>query len=155
MGRRGPPPVPTQLKLLRGETRPSRLPVNEPKPSDELPAAPGWLSPDALRVWDRTVTELGIMGMAHAADTDSLVVYCTAVVNHARAQQLLDAAGPLIKGVEGNVVRNPAVAVVHASSVVINRYAREFGLTPAARVNLGRPPADLPRSRDLAERLLT
>jgi P27 family predicted phage terminase small subunit len=155
MGRRGPAPVPTRLKVLHGETRPSRLPANEPIPREAAPEPPGWLSPDALRVWDRTVAELTAMGMAHAADTDSLVVYCTAVVNHARAQQLLDVAGPLIKGVEGNVVRNPAVATVNAAAVIINRYAREFGLTPSARVNLGRAPADLPRSRDLAERLLS
>lgn len=155
MGRRGPAPVPTRLKVLRGETRPSRLGTGEPVPRDAAPVPPPWLSPDALRIWDRTVAELTAMGMAHAADTDSLVVYCTAVINHARAQQLLDAAGPLIKGVEGNVVRNPAVAVVHASSVVIGKFAREFGLTPAARVSLGTPPQGIQGSRDVAERLLS
>ena len=155
MGRRGPAPTPTRLKILQGETRPSRLPANEPRPRDAPPEPPDWLSPAALRVWDRTVRELTAMGMCHAADTDSLVIYCTAVVNHARAQQLLDVAGPLIKGVDGGVVRNPALSAVNAASVIVNRYAREFGLTPSARVNLGRVPDDLPRSRDLAERLLS
>ena len=32
MGRRGPAPTPTKLKLLRGETRPSRINRAEPKP---------------------------------------------------------------------------------------------------------------------------
>jgi P27 family predicted phage terminase small subunit len=154
VGRRGPAPTPTRLRMLHGESRPSRLPVGEPVPRQALPVPPVWLSADARAVWDRAVAELDAMGMCHAADTDSLVVYCTAVVNHARAQQLLDVTGPLIKGTEGGVVRSPAVAVVHASAAVINRFAREFGLTPSARVNLGRPPSDLPRSRDLAERLL-
>ena len=155
MGLRGPPPVPTRLRILRGETRPSRLPAGEPIPRDARPYPPDWLSPAAIQVWDRTVFELTAMGMAHAADIDALVVYCTAVVNHARAQQLLDAAGPLLKGSEGQVIRNPAVAVVHAASAIIHRFAREFGLTPSARVSLGTFPSDMPRSRDVAERLLT
>jgi len=155
MGRRGPAPTPTRLKVLHGETRPSRIPAAEPVPRDVRPVPPPWLNSEARAVWDRTTAELAAMGMCHAADTDSLVVYCTAVVNHARAQQLLDAAGPLMKGTEGGVVRNPAVATVNAAAVIINKYAREFGLTPSARVNLGRPAADLPRARDLAERLLS
>jgi P27 family predicted phage terminase small subunit len=140
--------------MLHGESRPSRLPVGEPVPRDTPPVPPDWLTKEARQVWDRTVVELAAMGICHAADTDSLTVYCTAVVNHARAQQLLDVTGPLIKGTEGGVVRSPAVAVVHAAAAVINRFSREFGLTPSARVNLGRPPDALPRSRDLAERLL-
>ncbi len=155
MGRRGPAPTPTKLRMLRGESRPSRLPQGEPVPRDAPPVPPRWLTAEARAVWDRVTAELGAMGMCHAADTDALVVYCTAVVNHARAQQLLDVTGPLIKGAEGGVVRSPAVAVVHASATVISRFAREFGLTPSARVSLGHPPDELPRSRDLAERLLS
>jgi P27 family predicted phage terminase small subunit len=155
MGRRGPAPVPTRLKVLHGETRPSRIGGAEPVPRAALPVPPAWLAAPARAVWDRTVAELSAMGMAHAADTDSLVVYCTAVVNHARAQQLLDTTGPLIKGVEGGVVRSPAVAIVNAAAVIVNKYAREFGLTPSARVNLGRQQAELPRARDLADRLLS
>lgn len=155
MGRRGPAPTPTRLKVLRGETKPSKLGVGEPEPGPGFPEPPPWLSREARQVWDRTFKELSAMRMCHAADRDSLVIYCTAVVNHARAQQLLDKAGPLIKGVEGNVVRNPAVAVVHASSLIVNRFAREFGLTPSARVNLARPPAAFEDSRALAERLLS
>lgn len=155
MGRRGPAPKPTRLKVLHGETRPSRLPTAEPRPRVASPVPPRWLSAEAREVWDRTTAELEAMGLARAADTDSLVVYCTAVVNHARAQQLLDRAGPLIKGVEGGVVRNPAVAVVNATAATVNRYAREFGLTPSARVNLGRRPEDFEDTRALADRLLS
>lgn len=155
MGQRGPAPKPTRLKVLQGVTKPSRLPVNEPVPRAGLPEPPGWLSDEARLVWDRTVSELRAMGLAYGADRDSLVIYCTAVVNHARAQQMLDITGPLIQGTEGGVVRSPALAAVNHAAVIVNRFAREFGLTPSARVNLGRPPADLPRSRDLADRILS
>jgi P27 family predicted phage terminase small subunit len=116
---------------------------------------PEWLSADARQVWHRTVAELTAMGMAHAADSDALVVYCAAVVTHAKAQQLLDAAGPLIKGHDGGVVRNPACTIVNHCAVIIGRYAREFGLTPSARVNLAHPAPDPEGTRVLAGRLLS
>lgn len=155
MGSRGPAPSPTRLKLLKGETRPSRIGHGEPVPRAAEPVPPGWLSPPARDVWDRTVTELDAMGLAHAADADALTVYCCAVVNYARAQQLLDRSEPLLRGSDGGVVRNPAQQMANACAVIIGRFAREFGLTPSARVNLARPGPDYESSRHLAERLLS
>lgn len=155
VGLRGPAPKPTRLKLLQGETRPSRIGDGEPQPREARPEPPGWLTADARAVWDRTVRELAAMGMCHAADTDSLVVYCNAVVNHARAQQLLDHSHVLVKGANGGLVRNPANTVVAHNAIIIGRYAREFGLTPAARVGLSTEPAEPEDTRQLAARLLT
>ena len=155
MGQRGPVPAPTKLKLLHGETRPSRLGPPDPQPREELPEPPGWLTPTAREIWDRTVSELEAMGLAFAADRDSLVVYVNAVVNHARAQQLLDQSGVLLKGEHGGVVRNPANTVVNHNAAIIARFAREFGLTPSARVGLTGEPAEIEESRRVAARLLT
>ena len=51
MGRRGPPPKPTRIRLLQGN--PSKRPINkrEPKPPDGSPRCPAWLSPEAKRTW--------------------------------------------------------------------------------------------------------
>ncbi|MBV8971766.1 MAG: phage terminase small subunit P27 family [Sphingomonadaceae bacterium] len=154
MGRRGPPPRPTRLKLLQGETRPSRIGSPEPQPREHPPEAPTWLAVEARAVWDRTVAELDAMGMAFAADADALAVYCNAVVNHARAQQVLDRSGVLVKGADGGIVRNPANTVVNHNAAVIARFAREFGLTPSARVGLA-GEAEPEDSRRLAARLLS
>ena len=155
MGQRGPAPKPTKLKLLHGETRPSRIGPPDPQPRETAPEAPGWLAVEARAVWDRTVAELKAMGLACAADTDALVVYCNAVVNHARAQQILDRSGVVIKGVDGGIVRNPANAVANHNAAVIARFAREFGLTPSARVSLTGEPREPEDARRLAARLLS
>lgn len=155
MGRRGPAPQPTKLKLLHGERRPSRVGQPEPQPRENLPRAPDWLTIEAHEVWDRTVAELDAMGLAYAADTDSLVVYVNAVVNYVRAQKILDLSGVMIKGVDGGVVRNPANALVKQNAVLIGRFAREFGLTPSARVGLTIELRDPEDTRDLAARLLS
>lgn len=155
MGRRGPAPQPTNLKLLHGESRPSRVGGPEPQPRESLPSAPDWLTGEAVEVWDRTVSELDAMGLAFAADRDSLVVYVNAVVNYVRAQKFLDLAGVMIKGVDGGVVRNPANAIVKQNAVLIGKFAREFGLTPSARVGLTVEARDPEGTRELAARLLS
>ena len=155
MGQRGPAPTPTALKLLRGETRPSRIGSGEPQPRSAGPEPPGWLDDDARAVWDRTVVELEAMGLAYASDTDALVVYCNAVVTHARAQRLLDRSGVLVRGTGGQLVRNPATTVISHTAQIVARFAREFGLTPAARVSLQATPGEPEDSRALAARLLS
>jgi P27 family predicted phage terminase small subunit len=155
MGQRGPAPTPTNLKLLRGETRPSRIGSGEPMPREALPEAPDWLADDARAVWDATVPELGAMGLAYAADTAALVVYCNAVAVHARAQRELDEHGVLVDGAHDVRVRNPAATVVSHSAAIISRYGREFGLTPAARVGLTASPPEPEDARALAAALLS
>src|SRR5450759_5153800 len=47
MGRRGPAPTPTKVKMLRGETRPSRLTLHEPLPSPDVPEIPADMDAEA------------------------------------------------------------------------------------------------------------
>lgn len=136
MGERGPAPKPTALRVLHGETRPSRVNANEPMPRAGLPDAPSWLEPATREVWDRTVAELAHMRVLTSADRDALVVYCQAVVHHARAVREVAATGLLIEGKDGYPVKNPAMQFVRDQAVLIKVMAGQFGLTPAARVGL-------------------
>jgi hypothetical protein len=54
VGQRGFAPAPVALKVLKGETRPSRL-GNSPGPVDP-PAKPAALSAEATEVWDRILS---------------------------------------------------------------------------------------------------
>jgi hypothetical protein len=67
MGRRGPRPTPTPLRLLRGETRPSRVNFRAPQPLRDLPAKPADLAPRAAAVWDEVIAGLGHTGVLSAA----------------------------------------------------------------------------------------
>jgi P27 family predicted phage terminase small subunit len=118
-----------------------------------------WLSDEAKVIWDRTVAELATMGLAYSADVDSLVVYVNAVKDYAAAQRIIDRVGVMIKGQSREserptLVKNPACTVVNYYASVITRYAREFGLTPAARVAFANAPAGEQQPHEL-ERLLS
>ena len=137
MARRGPAPTPTALKILRGETRPSRLNRHEPRPVGDLVPIPADLSPEAEAVWRRVLREFGQTGVIRGADADVLRIYCETVARYAQASRLLDASGPLIRGARGGeLVKNPLHQIVRDNAVLIRSLAGELGLTPAARVGL-------------------
>lgn len=141
MGRR---PVPTALKILRGETRPSRVNRDEPRPVGQLVAPPDDLSSEAGAVWRRVLREFGHTGVIRGADGDVMRIYCETVARYERASRLLDQSGPLVRGARsGELVKNPLHQIVRDNAVLIRSLAGELGLTPAARVGLhanGRTP---------------
>lgn len=143
MGRRGPARRPTMLRLVEG-ARPDKVNQDEPQPRPVDPEPPEeWteLGPDLceqLLVWNRTVDQLRGMGLAFAADTDSLVAYVEAVVVHRRASRQLAATDCtlLVTGAQGNLVKNPLLQIQRDAAAVIRAFAREFGLTPSARASV-------------------
>lgn len=154
MGRRGPPAQPRQLKLLKGETRPSRLGAPEPEPSREAPEAPVWLAPAASEAWRLACRELEAMELLSSADREVLVLFACAVADYAKGQQLLDSSGLVLKGRDGNAVRNPLVAITRDRALLVARLARELGLTPTGRAQLGALGTAVP-DESAANRLLS
>lgn len=132
MGRRGPAPSPTNLRVLKGD-RPYRINRDEPKPRDELPEPPGWLSAGGRGEWDRIMPDLVAMGTAKQADSSALAAYCEAVALLATLAEVVARTGPLLVGADGAVHKNPAVSQFRDASASVRLWAREFGLTPSAR----------------------
>lgn len=95
MGRRGPAPTPTAVKLRQGETRPSRVKRMEPLPRRRAPAMPHGMDEAAQRVWRRVVREMRGSDVIVGADADVLRCYCEAVSRYAQAAQLYAASSPL------------------------------------------------------------
>lgn len=150
MGRRGPAPQPTRLRLLHGvEDR--YINHNEPQPGVGLPEAPDEMDDASHAIWDYILAELDVMGLATRPDRDQLFAYCEAVRLHAQAVAMVHRAGPLIKDRDDYVRLNPAVRVMHQAARTMLLFAREFGLTPAARVHLTAQKV----AEDHAERLLS
>lgn len=154
MGRR---PIPTHLKLLRGNPGKQKLP-NEPRPEQlpELPDPPPHISGYAADEWWSIGRALYRLGLLTEIDNAALACYChsygqwrMAAESLARMQNndpLMN--GMIIKTKYGDAAANPLVAIVrkHAGDVV--RFAAEFGLTPAARsrINAG-VQAENPQSK--------
>lgn len=136
MGRRGPAPKPTKLKLLMGE-RNSRINPAEPISRDTTPEPPEGISPEVRDIWDYTLAELQYMKVVTAPDRDALMAYCEAVVLHRKASAILAKSPILVKGVmDKTLVRNPAIAIQRDAAHAIRVFAQEFGLTPSARTRI-------------------
>jgi len=132
MGRRGPAPKPTALRLLHGD-KPSRINQAEPRPRDQPPQRPAWLSPAAADEWDRIAPDLAAMGTAKAVDALGLAAYCEAAARFRAASDMVAQTQVLIVD-RDNVPRvNPAVRVARDASYEMRMWAREFGLTPSSR----------------------
>src|SRR3989337_534358 len=93
MGRRGPPPKPTALKLLQGNPGQHRLNQAEPKPASVVPNRPGWLLPNAKREWSRLVQELQELGLLTNLDRAALAGYCQAYARAIRAEAVIEEKG--------------------------------------------------------------
>ena len=136
MGTRGPAPKPTRLKIIAGETRPSVINYAEPIPAGGPLTPPVDLRDEARVVWERVIAALGATGVLTSADKDLLRLYCEAFVRYQEAEAMLSKTGPLIKGRAGEYVKNPLHQIVRDNADAVKKYARELGLTPAARVGL-------------------
>lgn len=136
MGRRGPAPTPTALKVLHGNPGHRRLNDAEPRPRVADPEPPGWLSPVARVEWDRIAPELSVMGTTFEADAVSLAAYCETVAVFVEACGLVATMGTVITDDEGGLRRNPAVRIAQDAGNQLRAWAREFGLTPSARAGI-------------------
>lgn len=139
MGKRGPRPTPTNLRVLHGD-RADRINFDEPKAPEGLPECPPEIADDVRAVWDYTLAQLAIMGTATPADRDALLVYCEAVVTHRKASALLAKSGILIRSAKGgHLIRNPVVQIQRDAAATLRGFAQEFGLTPSARSEIRMP----------------
>ncbi|GJF04950.1 phage terminase small subunit P27 family [Pseudonocardia sp. D17] len=154
MGKRGPAPTPTVLKLLHGERHRDRINSDEPTPRPADLQEPDGASDEVLAVWRRIVAELEAMNLAFPSDADALRCYCEAVVTHHKASAILKRTPVLVKGIHGNMVRNPALQIQRDAANTIRAFAQEFGLTPSARSSIratdaaGGVPDDNPFAAD-------
>jgi P27 family predicted phage terminase small subunit len=152
MGRRGPAPKPTKLRLLHGD-RKDRVNTSEPLPAEGLPECPDSTREDVREVWDYTLDQLAAMGLATPADRDALYAYCEAVVLHREACRLVAKSGVLLRGIHGNPIRNPALQVMRDAAQVVRALAQEFGLTPSSRSQIVTTPESA--AHGSGERLLS
>ncbi|WP_205666070.1 phage terminase small subunit P27 family [Aquabacter cavernae] len=103
---------------------------------EDVPAAPDWLTDDALAEWERTLPILmKERRTLTLADLASFANYCTAVGQVAEAARILKDGGLIFMGPSGPK-RHPAVVIRSDGLTQARQLAAELGLTPASR---GRP----------------
>jgi P27 family predicted phage terminase small subunit len=123
----GRKPVPTALKLLRGN--PGRRPIEadlEPQPEPVLPTCPRQLGTVAKREWRRIAPELHKLGLLTRIDRAALAAYC------ATYQQFIEAEVAIRTAAPDCDVRS-VMRIQAAALTLMHRYLVEFGMTPASR----------------------
>lgn len=145
MGRRGPPPKPTALRLLSGN--PSRRPLNpgEPQPKKTRPVCPAWLKDEAKREWRRVVPELERLGLLTIVDRAELAGYCQAWARWQEAEQAIDKYGTVLKTPQGFVQTSPYVTQARNALETMRRFASDFGFSPSARSRVSSGAEEAPK----------
>lgn len=133
----GRPAMPAKLLLLhgRGEGKDSagRPVAPPPKFKREAPEPPEWLSTEAREEWERVAPGLQRLDLLKPEDRAILVAYCETWDTYMTAVLKVRADGMTIVNPETGLERqSPVVKIMQEAGRDLLRYAREFGLTPAA-----------------------
>jgi P27 family predicted phage terminase small subunit len=134
MGRRGPRPQPTALKMLRGN--PGRRPLNDREPQHAALMsldAPENLTGDARVEWDRVVEALTSAGQVTEVDRGTLIAYC---LKFGQWQELEAEAKKhpfIVRAPSGYPIPNPAIGMANRCFALMLKAAAELGITPSSR----------------------
>jgi P27 family predicted phage terminase small subunit len=133
MSPRGPKPLPTRLKVVRGTLRKDRANPREPAVTPEIPTCPDELSPAAKKEWERIAPELAALGLLAGIDRSALALYAEAYARWLDAIQALQKYGTVVKSPNGFPIQSPYVALANKAGEQVRLLLAEFGMTPASR----------------------
>lgn len=144
MGKRGPRPTPTAIKLARGTARNAK--GGEPKPPTDGIVMPSHLDGVAAAKWQQLLPMLLAAKVMTRADVDALARYCDLAAWWLRTRETLREHGdsyPVVNDA-GQVkyhAQRPEVAICHKLSQQLRSLEQDFGLNPSARSSLKVEPA--------------
>jgi P27 family predicted phage terminase small subunit len=133
-------PVPTKLKILRGN--PGKRPINQLEPKlheiTKPPAAPAFLGDTARGEWRRRAREFVEIRMLTSADLGLLAAYCESYGRFADASKEFNELGApyYYETVHGGKAKHPLVGIIDTAEQSMLRNGSEFGLTPSSRSRL-------------------
>ena len=141
MGKRGPRPTPTKLKILRGN--PGNRPINtsEPQPAIDGVVMPTHLCEVASARWRELLPMLQAVKVMTRADVEALARYCDTYEWWLATRAKLKKEGdtyPILndKGEIKYIAQRPEVSIAHKLAVQLRQLEQDFGLNPAARTSL-------------------
>jgi P27 family predicted phage terminase small subunit len=132
---RGRKPVPTNLKIFRGN--PGCRPLNklEPKGKTQIPPCPKMIKDDveARKEWRRMSRELKSLGLVTVIDRAALAAYCTLWSRWIDAEAKVREKGSVVRGTHNDPVLNPYLRVAQKALEQMKAMLVEFGMTPSSR----------------------
>ena len=141
MGKRGPAPKPTKLKLAQGN--PGKRPLNESEPEaiTGQPPMPDEMGETQRAVWDQVTASLQSMDLLAETDAGPIERYSRLLVLWRKLMAFIEKHGETypVKEADGRVkmIRPlPQVAQLQAITTQLLRLEQEFGLTPSSRTRI-------------------
>ena len=139
MGRRGPRPKPTRLKVVQGTYRADRAAFNEPAPEPIAPKCPTFLKGEARREWKRISAELEKLQLLTQIDRAALAAYCTSWETYVLADKVIREKGLTIVTPKGHEQQRPEISIRNKALEQMRTFLSEFGMTPASRTKISVP----------------
>lgn len=138
MARRGPNPNPRSER-----TRTGRNTFNKVAGMIEPPAPlepPMWLSPEARELWDQHCEWLKKQGWLTPTTAYPFAALCATYGQARQMDAQITAKGLMIKGPRGRLSPHPLLRPVKGMWQAFMTGARDFGMTPASRQRMPKPP---------------
>jgi P27 family predicted phage terminase small subunit len=130
---RGRKPVPTHLKVIRGNPGKRPLNENEPVPEGALVDPPEWMAESQKAGWNYAI-ENAPAGLLKKLDQSVLAAWVVAEDLHRRAAAMIEKFGILTKAPNtGLPIQSPYLPVVNKQAQIMLKAAEQLGFTPAAR----------------------
>lgn len=136
---RGGKPIPSYLKIVRGN--PGRRPLNEsePKPVGNLDVPPDWLTAAQKEGW-RYVIQHAPVGLLKRLDSALLVIWVVAEDLHRQAAESLAKSRSLLaRGSMRQIVVSPYIAIMNGQALIMLKTASELGFSPVSRTRIHLP----------------
>lgn len=158
MGKRGPAPKPTRLKVLEGTFRADRAPEAEVHYSEGVPSCPAHLGPAAKEEWKRIIPELSkVPGLLQLVDRAVVAGYCSNFALWAHAEDKMREDGLVVEyETKGGAVMSQQTAWVGIRNQALAQmlqYAQQLGFSPASRTRVGTGGGKKGKGQTEAERL--
>jgi P27 family predicted phage terminase small subunit len=130
---RGRKPVPSHLKIVRGNPGKRTLNKNEPLPIGDLVDAPAWMTETQKQGWNYAI-ENAPRGLLKKLDRSVLVSWAIAEDLHRRASELVEKYGILTNAPNtGLPIQSPYLPVVNKQAQIMLKAAELLGFSPASR----------------------
>lgn len=134
---RGRKPRPPELKVLRGESRPSRVRPDHAPRVPGAPEPPDWLGDAEREEFEAYVQKLDQLGVLSATDDGVIAMAAMRRVEIRELSEDIATNGHTIPGIDKNgnpIVRaNPAVGQRNAAMKHLQSLEAAMGLTPSDR----------------------
>ena len=132
----GRAPIPTHLKIIRGNPGKRKLNQNEPKPVGNLVDAPAYFDEELREVWAYAI-ENAPRGLLKKLDSSVLETWCISHVLHRRASAEVRKHGMLVKPPKSDVpIQSPYLPIVNKQAFIMLRAVDHLGFSPASRTRI-------------------